>query len=493
MQAPSIEELRAMGGLSETRALVHRPRSVDELRELFVEATRRKSPRTFTLVGGRHSFGGHFLPTEDGEAIDTTALPVSVTRLEADGPEGLWVRVSGNATFEALAAAVPGYLPRHPPTSDLVTLAGALAGCTHDSVGFFAKYVRRFSLLTPDGRIHDCSAGAEGIAGDLFRAVPGSFGALGAVLDLELRTYFAGERRRVEITVAHEGRYEDGESLARLERSFEHGPSWGAGFYVFGLRGKTIVLEARVIDATEAQGLPDLPLTDDATTRNVLLQAVANRFPAIAHRLASSVLRGGKRFGASIYGHAFFQRSYARSRPILTSKGLGARTLSYFGVDPRLPVVHQTYVVPPRSMRPFLDLYFEVLEQNPELVPRIEQQDNVRMPECPWPLHGAFGMTGGPFLFSPSMSVPRGSRLEGAARAFFETVANRAYRELGVKILLLKQMHVDRALLREMHGPAIAHLAHLKRAIDPRGLLSSQFLDDLLPRSASDARSLPAA
>lgn len=493
MPAPSIEELRTMGGLSEIRALVHRPRSVDELRGLFAEAATRKIPTTFTLVGGRHSFGGHFLPKGGGEAVDTTGLPASVARLEADEPNGLWVRASGNLTFEGLAAAVPGFLPRHPPTSDLVTLAGALAGCTHDSVDFFAKYVRRFSLLTPDGRVHDCSANAEGIAGDLFRAVPGSFGALGVVLDLELRTYFAGERRRAEIAVAHEGRYEDGESLARLERSFERGPAWGAGFYVFGLRGRTVVLEARIIDEAEAESLPDLPLTDDATTRNVVLQALANRFPAPAHRLAASVLRGGKRFRASIYGHAFFQRSYARSYPILTSKDAKARALSFVGVDPRLPVVHQTFVIPPKNMRRFLDVYFEILEQNPELVPRIEQQDAVRLPECPWPLHGTFGTKGGAFLFSPSMSVPRGGALEAKARAFFGAVTRRAYRELGVKVLLLKQMHVDRDLLREMHEGAIMHLARIKREVDPRGLLSSQFLDDLLPRAEGDTRSLPAA
>lgn len=475
-----------MGGLDELHSVVHRPRSIDDLRHLFAKASESQGRRTFALIGGRQSFGGHFFPSDGGEGIDTTFLPREIVRLESeDGdrsgdPSALWVRASGNVTFDELAATFPEYLPRHPPTSDRVTLAGSLAACTHDSVDFFARYVRRFTLLTTDGRIHDCSDDAPGIAKELFRTVPGSFGTLGVVLDLELRLALAPTYRRVEITVAHEGRYQDGESLAWLDRSFAEGPPWGLGFYVFGLRGKTIILQARVVDTLDARALPDLPLTDDATKRNVFLQGLANRSPAIAHRIASYVLRGGRRFKATIYGHAFFQRSYARSYGILSSKTFAARALSMLGVDPRLPVVHQTFVVPNGKMRAVLEIYFEILERFPELVRRLELQDATRLSTCPWPLHPAHGFADGIVLFSTSMSVPRESQLEARAREFCRTAAARAFRELGVKILLLKQTHVDAETLYAMHADAIAHLARVKREVDPDHLLSSRAFEGLL-------------
>lgn len=475
-----------MGGLDEMPARVHRPRSVAELQALLEGAR-----TTFSLVGARHSFGDHFFPAEAGEAIDTTGLGGDVISLEDDERGRRWVRAPGSTTFEALAAAAPGFLPHHPPTSDLVTLAGAIASCTHDSVGFFCDHVRRFSLLTVDGRIHDCHEDAKGVAGELFRLVPGSFGGLGVILELELRLFPAATTQFDEVAIARCRPYPGDDTLERLEEIAEAPGQRGAGVYIYGLRGKTVLFDSRLIEAEEAARLPPLPLTDDATIKNIYLQALANRMPGVVHWLSPYVLREGRRFQSSVYGHAFFQRSYARSYPILTGRALGARALAAVGVNPRLPVVHQTYVIPRSSVRAFLDLYFDILEGYPDLVARLEQQDVIRLPTCRFPLHAMFGMDGGGYLLTSSMSVPRGSSFERRGRDFLGTVAQRGYEELGVKTLLLKQTHGEAELFVRMHADMIERLAIIKEKVDPRGILSSRLLRRLLAgRAATQLRSI---
>ncbi|AKU93895.1 hypothetical protein AKJ09_00559 [Labilithrix luteola] len=477
-----------MGGLDETVARVHRPRNIDELRALL-EGASSASGRTFSLVGGRHSFGDHFFPDENGEAIDTTGLGADVVVLEDDEQGRRWVRASGSTTFEGLALSVSGFSPHHPPTSDLITLAGALAACTHDSFGFFCDHVRRFSVLTVDGRIHDCHRSASGIAGELFRLVPGSFGALGIVLDIELRLFPVGPDRFDEVAVARCRAFPDDLGLTQLETVAERPGQRGAGLYFYGLRGKVVLFDSRLVDAKDAARLPALPLADDSTKKNIYLQALANRVPAVVQWLSPHVLREGQRFRASVHGHAFFQRSYGRSYALLTGQGLGARALAAIGVNPRLPVVHQTFVIPRPVVRRFLDSYFDRLERHPELVSRIEQQDMVKLPVCRWPLHGTFGLDGGGFLFTASMSVPRGSALERRGRDFLGTVARCSFEELGVKTLLTKHLHGHADLFACMHRDAIEALLAIKSKVDSHGVLSSRFLKRLCREARAERRS----
>lgn len=95
---------------------------------------------------------------------------------------------------------------------------------------------------------------------------------------------------------------------------------------------------------------------------------------------------------------------------------------------------------------------------------RLELQDIIRLPECGWPLHAAYGMAEGAYLFSVSLSVRRGQPHETRARDFLREVSRRAFEALGVKVLLLKPSHCDAALLRRMHAPFVEALGTLKLA-----------------------------
>jgi FAD/FMN-containing dehydrogenase len=408
--------------------------------------------------------------------VDTTRLPALATALEVDERGDLWVRASGSLTFEGLCHAFPGHIPYDPPTGDRITLAGALAACSHSAVGYFADRVRAFSLLTDEGRVHRCYRGAPGLPGRLFELVPGSFGALGVILDMELCLRFVTLTERAEMNVLLKGKNQDHTALDRMEDMYKSGEyPLGRGVFLYGRRGTTVLFGDRLVQPDRPE--KPLPLTDDATERNIVLQSLAHRFPGVVHRLVPSVMRAGRRFHATPYGFCFYQRSYDRAHDFLSGSGLVPRALRAAGVDPRLTVCHQTFAIPVSRGHDFLDLYFRAFDRS-SLETRLEQQDMIRLPPCSWPLHATYGMPGGAYFFSASFSVRRDQASHREAEDFLSRVANEAS-PLGVKVLLLKQAFCDASVLREMHRPFVDALRTARREVDPDGLLTSRFLAGL--------------
>lgn len=470
--------LRAMGGLFEAPAPIHRPATAEELAAIFGEAQRRGA--RLTLVGGRRSFGEHFLPPEGAEAVDLAALQGSLEVLERDA-DGLWLRAPGSTTFAELFARFPDHLACHPPTGDRITLAGALSACAHDSAGYFADSVRALTLMTPDRGIHTCTRDASGLPGRLFAHLPGSFGALGAVLSMELRLRKIADNQRAEIRVLEKcGRRDLPRALAALEDAFHSGRyPVGHGAFFFGRGRSTVVLVDRLVVPPPGRAFPELPLANDALETNAYLQGIANRVPRVVQRLLPLGFRKGQRFHARLYPFTFFQRSFERAHELLSADKLVPRALRAVGVDPRLTVCHTTFAVAPEAAARFMDLYFDALDDAPEVAAAIENQDAVRLPRCAWPLHPLHALDDGGLLFSPSFSVRRGTPRDQRVRAFLAELARQAFDSLGVKVMLLKQAHLDDALLARMHAPWVEAVRALRREADPRRRLTSRLLERL--------------
>jgi hypothetical protein len=334
--------------------------------------------------------------------------------------------------------------------------------------------------MTPDGTLHRCHANAVGIAGELFRLIPGSFGALGAILSLELRLRAVPNEQRAEINVLERCSMDGHPALERLETLFQSGEyALGRGLFFFGRRRCSVLFGDRLRTLDSDERLPQLLLTDDATTRNIVAQALANRFPRVAHRLQPWILKPGRRFQARLYGFSFYQRSFDRAFGFLSSSDPLASLLREIGVDPKLPVCHQSFVVPVQSRREFLDLYFAVFDAFPDLEARLEQQDMIRLPNCRHPLHASYDLSDGCYIFTASFSVRAQNPELERCRQFLSTISEQAYDRLGVTVLLLKQAHCSTELLRRMHGAFISRLNALKTQVDPRGSLTSRLLDRL--------------
>lgn len=466
--------LRAAGGLSATQAAVLRPQTVAELEALFADADRQG--KKLTLIGSQRSFGEHFLPAAGARGVALAGLGGEVTPLEATDGD-VWVRVPGALSFEALCRAMPGYVPFHPPTGDRISVGGALAACSHDAVDYLATDVRAFRLLAPNGRVYACARGKPGLEGELFELVPGSFGALGAILDIELRLRRIRPGECAEVRVLERRPTPGYAVVERLEQCYQAQEyPLGRGLFFFGRRGPSVLLGDRIVVARPGERNRPLLLLDDATERNIVAQALANRWPLPAHRLQPFVFKPDRRFRADLYAFCFYQRSYDRAHAYLSSGRVFPRVLRALGVDPWLGVCHQSWVIPVDRSRAFLDLYFALFDEFADLEARVEQQDMIRLPPCPWPLHGAYGMPGGAYLLTVSISVRRGEDSELRARAFFTAVSNQAYAELGVPVLLLKQAHVDDTALRSMHHGYIERLTRVKAEVDPKGVLGSRLL-----------------
>jgi hypothetical protein len=476
------QRLRPPGALEEHAVPVVTCTRETDLRELFAQASRDR--QRLTLIGGRRSFGEHFLPTEASLGVDVSALERGAVVKETLDDGRLLVRAGGGTRFEDLHAAFPHHRVRCVPTSDRITVAGALAACAHSAGGYFADSVRAFTLLTVEGATIECSAKAQGLAGELFDVVPGSFGGLGVTtfLDLVLEPIEPDQRLGVHAEYAA-SELDDG-FFAALD-ALKDDPRFdeGLGGVIYGNRGRTLILADRRLEPGHGgdKKLQAL-LTDDDLETHAFTQGLANRFPRIAEATVTRAYPRGIVRWAPWYGFQFYQRGYDRAHEVLSRKGLKYSIARLLGVDARVPVAHQAWFFPRQLTRKVLNLYFRVLDQFPGLEEQVEQQDIVLLGPCPYPAHTMGRTEGDVGVLTSSYSL---AALPAARRASIVRFFARVTEELHAKIpearvSLCKQVHCDRELLRNMHRSWIDVVGRLKAQTDPNHLLTSRHLQALL-------------
>lgn len=474
--------LRPPGALQEQEAQVVSCTKQAELQELLAEASRER--RRLTLIGGQRSFGGHFLPTDASLGVDISALERGAV-VKQSLPDGrLLVRVGGGTRFEDLHAAFPQRRVRCVPTSDRITVAGALAACAHSAAGYFADSVQAFTLLTVQGDVIECSAGAEGRGRTLFDAVPGSFGALGVTtfLDLVLEPIEPEQLFGVHAEYAapklNEGFFAALDAIKDNPRFDE-----GLGGVIYGNRGRTLILaDRRLPPGHVGEKKLQALLTDDDIEQHAFSQGLANRFPRIAEATVTKTYPQGIVRWAPWYGFQFYQRGYDRAHEVLARKGLKFALARLLGVDARVPVAHQGWFFPRHLTRQVMDVYFETLDEFPGIEKQVEQQDIVLLGPCPYPAH-SLGRTEtdvGVLTSSYSLAALPPAR-QATIIQFFARVSQQLYAKLPeTRVSLCKQVHCEPELLRSMHRPWIELIRPLKAELDPHQLLTSRHLELLL-------------
>lgn len=476
------QRLRPSGALHEQAAQVVSCTRQAELEELFAEARRER--RRLTLIGGRRSFGGHFLPTDASVGVDISALERGAVVKQSFADGRVLARVGGGTRFEDLHAAFPRHRVRCVPTSDRITVAGALAACAHSSAGYFADSVKAFTLLTVQGEAIECSADAQGRGRPLFDVVPGSFGALGVTtfLDILLEPIEAEQLFGVHAEYAAP-QLEDG-FFAALD-AVKDDPRFdeGLGGVIYGNRGRTLILaDARLAPGYAAEKNRQALLTDDDVEGHAFSQGLANRFPRFAEATVSKTYPRGIVRWAPWYGFQFYQRGYDRAPEVLGGKGLKSALARLLGVDARVPVAHQGWFFPRSLTRQVMDVYFEVLDDFPGIEKQVEQQDIVLLGPCPYPAHSLGRTESDVGVLTSSYSL---ATLPPARQAtiiqFFARVSQQLYAKLPqTRVSLCKQVHCDRELLRSMHRPWLDLILPLKAELDPKQLLTSRHLELLL-------------
>jgi hypothetical protein len=387
-------------------------------------------------------------------------------------------------------------MPFSAPTAEAISLGGALAANTHSRSsatygGFFADRVRWFRLVAPTGKVYDCEEHAPGeLERRLYRYVPGSLGALGLVTELELELCATPADAEVTVSVIDE---RTGDPLATIDtysraarenrsaEGFRYSEGVGAIFLGTPRSGRSFVLARRRSDAP-ARRRSSLPLFDERPRQNAVLQALLHRFPASGQKITARLLKKGRTFQSRYYRWIFFQSSWDEAVERLKRGGAGWRLLERaLGVDPELRLVHQSWVIPERSLSAFMKSYFELLEsERYRWLPRhFELQELIPVPQSRWPLSPSFRHEGLSHVLTLNCPA-RTASIQEAARRFCSDVSRCTHDAgLGAVVHLVKQLHVDDELLREMHAPPLAELRALKREVDPHCVLRSHTLERL--------------
>ena len=162
-------------------AEILKPASIDELTEMIY--SRAKAGHSIRVVGSGHSYNdivstkGTLISLDkiQGiEDIDSTAQTATILA-------GTKLRSLGKPLWQA------GYAMINLGDTHAQSLAGAISTATHGSgikLGSLSTQVVGLTLITADGKIHECSAEREP---ELFKAAQVSLGALGVIAKVRLK------------------------------------------------------------------------------------------------------------------------------------------------------------------------------------------------------------------------------------------------------------------------------------------------------------------
>ncbi len=488
--------LRTRGGLeSASVQRIATPRSTAEASDLLRDA----AASAVTLVGAQRSFEGHFLPPHSAAGalcLSSERLRGGARVVESSASGTLRVRALAGTSFGELLAFVHAeagdFMPFSCPTAEAISLGGALAVNTHGRTsdtygGFFADRVRWFRLVGAAGRVYECHAESSSeLERELFRYVPGALGALGLVTELELELAAIGPRaivcahvleQRTADLLATVGTYARLADDNRVGADFRWPEGVSAVFFGPPSSGRSVVM-ARTRESKANSSSKTLPLFGGSRAGAAALQAVLHRFTAPASSLAARVLAPGRSFSSEYQRWAFFQSSYDAAAERLARLAPWQRFLP---VDPYLTLVHQGWVVPRHAILDFMALYQRELERDEyrALHPKLEFQDVLAVPRSVSPLNPSHRHERGSHIFTLSIALPHARpELLATARKFCSALSRKGH-ALGVLVQLVKQLHADDALLREMYRQPLSELCALKRRVDPHAVFRTRTLERL--------------
>jgi hypothetical protein len=475
----TAREFQVIGGLYAATAETWSAKTTSEVRAALRSAG--EAGRTLSLASGQRSFGAQYLPRADGVVLDVGELERGAVEVDAEADGSIWVRAGGGTRFSDLKRLFPGHRSYCPPTTDTITLAGALAACTHSSAGYFADSIRAFRLECANGASYACRHDSSGLEGELFRHAVGAFGALGVLTDIELRLTPIAPDQQILVHAVYAGPSDNPDCFHALERTRDDPKySEGNGLATYGIWGHAIVFGDELLPAGERRRGPQALLTDENMTSQILSQALANRFPAFAEWIVARTYRQGRALWAPWYGFQFFQRSYDAVHRVMAGDSALASTLLMLGVPGGLPVCHTAWFFPREELRAFAQGYFEILARYPALARRVEQQDFVLLGPSRWPCHSMGETQGKLGILSASFSIRRGEPSQIEAEEFARTVTREARSFApGARVSLCKQIHADADVLHDMHREYVARLDHFRALVDPERVIHSRFLAEL--------------
>jgi FAD/FMN-containing dehydrogenase len=449
-------------GVHRARVECAAPSSEDELRALFQWAGREG--RTITLRGGGQCLHGQSVG--DDLVVDLSAFD----RVSVDERAGVLTAGAGARWADVRAALPRGWVLPNLVTTGKASVGGTLmadaASRFSSAFGREIDGVRRARLMTADGVTLECDR--DGARADLFGALPGSVGVLGALLSVEhalvdVRHLAARDGSLRVKTVVR--KHPDARTLlAELALELRAPPSRRCprGAYGVLVRGcGALLFHSMYTREPRGRRMPNHRRRDplrSAVERGFHVAAV-NR--ALWWAIFTHYYRDGDHFIDDAEDFAFFMDAG-------TSNALVQQVLE-------LP-----FDASPSACRDASAL----LEQCDRLCDAHAVQPVV------WDVLALRGLTRSHALRFTTAVALRSPADEARARAFLGAQARLA-REHGARVLPGKGVYADRETLAATMPVELATLRRLKNRWDPTNLFGGPFYEDVLAPAMQRAMGKP--
>ncbi len=496
-----IQTLESYSELQSASARVLVPANLDELKRIFRFATDNGS--RVTLRAGGHSFDAQSL----GE--DLVVSMERFNRITVD-KAAEQVHVEAGTTWGEILRNLKGHdlVVAGTVTTSHATVGGTVAAdCLSRFSAAYGKdgaRVKRFSLLTPEGKVLECRAPAAGIAPTTdeeraFLGTIGGFGYLGAILEITISVHAVDPPIRVRTTVQASG------SFANLARDLvpratmmartggrpadPNDDALSAGLYPLGSgRPSAVLFTSRFVTTPRRRRFlmyrPGNPLR--ILTEWLMRVPLLCRGLSVCYWCYYSFIAKDREYFDDLEGFSFFMDANARAKQIAKRFGRGQ------------PTVQQTFFVPANagatetSPGQAQDRDAQVQEAQDRLVQWLEAandllrlhgltptlQDVLFLKEdLPFYLSPNPGQEG--FAVSYAFETSNEDTIRRVEQAFSELTDTLWYRFAG-RVSLVKNVCADASVLRHMYRDGAAEFLALKARLDPQGILRNEFFERVL-------------
>jgi decaprenylphospho-beta-D-ribofuranose 2-oxidase len=491
------ETLSCYTSLYTEDALVYAPVDVAELERIFERA--RKDERRVTLRAGGHAFD------EQAMGSDLVVLMTRLKGIEVDVLNARMTVGAGTTWGEVFDRLEPlGLVPFSTVTTRHATCGGTLASdCLSrfsPAYGKEAEHILSFDFLAFDGQRILCTPPAAAKAkptwtlGErIFCAAIGGFGLLGAAVSITYALLHVGEtdgKIGVESRLKKYRTYRDlARELVPLVREITERKKKNA---IDRTAHPEAVFSAlfNVKKAQYAILLHSTYTTSRARNRLAIHQPNAS-FRLLAECLLRSqtlnvltwpvfyalLFRAGETYIDDLQGFTFFMDGNRNAKELGQSLGFAMKAIQQtFVVPANGGVAHVGWDEADERLAGFLERAHEKFESvglEPTLfdVLFIPRDDRAF-------LSPSYDLDG--FAVSYAFETSDASKLDRVKRCFVELSDDLL--GIGGRVSLVKNVHADPTTLATMYADGIPKLRALKRTLDPKGLLRSDFIDRNLPQ-----------
>ena len=458
MQSPPVNTILSYGGLYHAQSEMYYPATVADINDIYDCA--RKAGRRVAFHGQGYSF--------DTQGLDSGIL-ISLEKFDAISIDvaARQATVGAGAVWgDILAATEPhGLVPAVMVSTSHASAGGTLSACCMSRfspvAGKEGKWIARFTIITPDGQIRQCSRAEHR---DLFYAAIGGFGYFGAVIEITYDLLYVGIPAHIKTYVTLKPHSRDLHS--DLLPPLPHDPAVTT-YSAFGIKGDDIrVMYCDTRYCNDEKLVPMMPHRPLITAR-LITEFMVQWFPSLGQAFWNFAydhyIPANDTYIDSAYGYTFFMDGNVRA------KRLGHR------IGMKFRAIQQTFIIP-LSEKLFNDFLAACIRGMKEAGTPPAMIDALCLPaDDDFLLSSTRGMSG--YALSIAFESLNDNKIARITRCMEQL--SQLCREIGGRVHLTKNVLAHPADVHAMYADALDTFFAVKDKYDPEGLIGNRFIERL--------------